>query len=510
MGLSETIVLNPLKVVLPNQTFATLQNLVSLQLSYQLTGGSFSLSMLRGTGAIPPENTILTMPFGRLAVVKNVAGSFSGGGLLSVVSGPIQPLAATQQTYLGFLGNDFRLASYIANRLISGVTWATLDVLVRTFVYRGIALGGIQQLASILLADIIQRDDGIYVTDPGVPVGPQFRAQKSDIVSAQQAIDYNLDIPSVLNPAIFQFSNNTFLYDDQHAQKGGKSTVQAGSPGAQGSTDFIPIPDGWLIDGDFEEWTPASATDLTNPNATVGRYWKVFPSPTSPGVMRGITSFRRIVKEISLPGNVSSFVASPITSVTRRGVDTEFDFQNASSESGLQGFTAGAIQFFDAVSNQFLFLKRAIVLVPTGSNVSGDASENFYSITMEIWTFPSVGNIIFPTAGFDPTNPFNIPHSVQVVNPSTNAVFTSVSGFLQFINRYLRNFQQINSPRLRTQLSVVYRNVLPQPGDSLVVDGGGVAQSNCGRIQSVTLNYGRAGMVLGITAELYNYRGQQV
>jgi hypothetical protein len=514
MATSETIILNPISVILPKQTFATIKNLASLQLSFQPTGGSFSMSLLRGSAGVPKKNTVLTMPFGRVGVVKNVGASFSSGGLLNTISGPIQPLNATQQTYLGFLNGIFPLASVIAQRLLGNVFWNTLDVHVRTYIYRGIALGGLQQISSLLLADIIQRADGLYVTDPGVPFSTKFNVQKSDIVAVpQQAIDYTLDIPSILNPALFQIGTNlgTFLYDSEHAQKGGKTTVQAGSPGADGSTDFIPIPDGWLVDGDFEEWVPTSSTDLTNPNASVGRYWKVFPSPTSPGSMRGITSFRRIIREIVLPNNVSSFVASPITSVTRRGVDTEFDFETDSAEGALQGFTAARVEFFDIISNQFIILKNAISLVPTGSPVSGDASLNFYSITMETWTFPSVGNIHFPNPTFDPTNPFNIPANVQVVNPSTNVVFFSVADLLQYWNRYLQNFQAINSPRLKTTVSVVYRNYLPQVGDHLLLpSNAGIQIEDCGRISSVTLTFGRAGMVINISAERYNYQGQEV
>jgi hypothetical protein len=508
MGASETIIINPVKVLLPGSTFATEKNLVALSLSYTLTGGSFSINtLLDAQLGVPPENAILSLPFGRVGVVKNVGRSQSSGGLIANISGPIQPFAAQQQTYYGMfvLGVDFKFTSQLALLLGAPVTWDTLDVRVRSFIYRGIALGGIQQLAQLLLADVLIRADGIHVTDPGQVIGPTFSVPKSDIVTVQQATDYTLDIPSILNPAISQVQGpGNYIYDEQHAQKQPKFTVQAGAPGAQGSSDFIPIPDGWFVDGEFEEWTPASATDLTNPSASVGRYWKVFPSPTSPGMMRGITAFRSIVKELRIAKGIAPFIASPITSYTRRGVDTEFDFEFPGIESNLQGFQSSPKSFFDVISNQFITFQNCLSLVPTNAVLSGDADKNFYSITMEQWTFPNVGQIHFPNGPFDPTNPFNIPKNVQVINPSTNTVFFSVPDLEQYWNKYVINFQLINSPRLRTTLTCIFRNNLPQVGDGLFIQDG-VATNNCGRISSVTLNYSRGGLVLNIVAERYQF-----
>ena len=511
LSTSKNIILSPIKVLLPGSSFADESNLVSASLSFTLTGGSFSMSFLQGAAGIPSENAILSVPFGRVAVVKNTGQSNSTGGLLSTVSGPIQPLAATQPTYLGVPGNIFKPASFLATSLLGNTFWSTLDILVRTFVYRGNALAGVQQLASLLQAEVIQRVDGLYVVDPGTIIGPVFSVVKSDIVSIQQLIDYSLDNPAVLNPALSEVHGpGSYIYDSQHAQKQPKFTVQAGSPGGTGSTDFIPIPDGWLVDGSFEEWQPASATDLSNPSASVTRYWKVFPSPVNPGMMRGITQFFQIVKEIRLPKGVSPFVASPITQQTQTGSGTDFNFNFPGIGGNLQGFQAQKVSFFDIISNQFLTLDNAISLSGAGAPISGRADENFYSITMEQWTFPSVGNTSFPTGAIDPTNPFNIPKNVTVVNPSNNVVFTGgVSALLQYWNSYLANFQRANSPRLRTTVSVLYRNYLPQVGDALLIPSG-AQYANCGRIQSVGLNYARGGVVINITAEKYQFPASNI
>jgi hypothetical protein len=510
---SEKIIINPLSVLLPGQTFATEKNLTSLTLSLTPTGGSFSMTLLRNLVKTPTENLVITLPFGRFGTVKGTGSGFSSGGIVDTISGPALPFVATQQTYLGIPGNVLKDAISIATTLAQGATviWATLNPLVKNFIFRGIMLSGIQQLASLLLAEIFIRDNAIYVVDPGQTIGnTPFQVNKSDIVSATQAVDYSLDIPSVLNPALLLTSGGLpgeFVYDSDHAQKQPKFTVQCGAPGSEASSDFIPIPDGWLIDGNFEEWTPPSGTDFTNPSSSVtnGRYWKVFQSPTNPNLLRGITSFTRLVKQLNLPGNVSPFVGSPITSNTRQNTTKELYFSLAGIQNGIQGFQSTSVSFFDVVSNRFYTFPSALVLIPNGLAVSGEAASNFFSITMEQWTFPLVNPQGFPVGlGPDPTNPFNIPPHVQVVNPSSNVVALSVQGFKDYYNRYLQNFRKINSPRLRTSISVVYRNYLPQSGDQLIVNTG-LPVNDCGRISSVTLNFGRGGLVLNIVAEVYNY-----
>jgi len=510
---TDTIVLPPFKVILANQTFVNEKNCIGVQLNYQPTGGSFSISVMKDLTTLPGENFSLSLPFGRVGIVKNTGRSFSTGGLIDTISGPAVPFGLTQQTFLGVPGGQTRDAASLATAIGSGaaVLWATLNPQVKNFIFRGIALSGIQQLAQLLLADVFVRAGGVFVIDPGTIIGPTFNVEKRDIVGATQNVDFSLDIKAVLNPALTTVQLNdagTFVYDAEHAQKQPKFTVQAGAPGSAASTDFIPIPDGWLVDGVFEEWTPPSGTDFTNPSASVpaGRYWKVFQSPTSPGNFRGITQFTRLVKELRIPGNVSSFIGSPITDLTRRGTTNEFNFDFVSTESGISGFSTDKTSLFDVISNQFLTFDHAIVLVPNGLPNSGFANANFFSITMEIWTFPRINPTVFPVGGPDPTNPFNLPKDVVVVNPSSNVVATSAGDLQTYWNRYLNNHRRINSPRLRTQISVLYRGIMPEVGDGLFVKGG-LPVNGCGRIQSVSLSLSRGGIVLNISAEVYNYGG---
>jgi hypothetical protein len=540
--MSEEIVLPPFSSILPGQNIVTPTNCVSIQLNYNATGGSFVISVLSNTLKMPLENAQLTLPYGRVATVKSVARGYSGSGIIDIISGPAVPPLATLLTLVGIPGNTFQYANILAGLLGTGmgqtlsplvpmlaqsipVYWKTLSPLVRSFVYRGNVLAGIQQLASYVLGDVIVRSDGVYVVDPGTIIGTTpFSVPKADVVSANQTVDYSQDEASVLNPALSAnqlIPQGQFVYDSQHAQKQGKTTVQAGAPGSQGSTDFIPIPDGWQVDGNFEEWTPQSDTDFTNPNSTAnnGRYWKVFQSPTDPTMLRGILSFTRLIKQINLgnnnnssplqsvqatQGNVSTFVGSPVTGETNPGVGNVFSFDEPGSESGIYGFTANPTTFFDIISNQYLTYPNAIVLVPTGSGVdSGSASTEFFSITMEIWTFPRVNPQVFPTG--NPINPFNIPKDAVVVSPPMgNVIFNSINTLQQYWFKYMENYRLIHSPRLRTTLSSVFRGYMPQVGDQLNVQSG-LQYKNCGRIQSVTLSLARSGLVLNIVAELYQY-----
>ncbi len=503
---TETIIIKPLSALGTGAIFSE-EIVVSFQLSYNATGGTFTITVLKDTVVLPPENAVLSMPFGRVGIVKNTGGGLSTGGLVDTISGPILPLSATLVNFVGIPNGTNQDAATLAAQLAggSGVFWETFVPFVKNFVYRGISLPGIQQLAQIVLADVIVRKDGIHVVDPGAVIGnTPFNVQKSDIVSASQVLDFSQDIASVLNPALVTVIINDqgdFVYDSQHAQKQPKFTVQAGSPQSQAAKDFIPIPDGWLVDGNFEEWTPPSSTDFSNPSASVpaGRYWKVYQSPVNPAALRGITNFTRLIKEVKLPGNVSSFIGSPITGLTRKNTTLEFIFDNKGTESGIFGFNADETTMFDIISHQFFTFDHALVLRPNSGVDSSDASSNFYSITMEQWTFPRVSPQIFPVG--DPVNPFGLPTNVVVVTPSSNVIAPDLGSYHQ---KYLSNYRLINSPRLRTTISVVYRNFMPQVGDRLIVLSG-LRVNDCGRIQSVSLNFGRAGIVLSITAERYQY-----
>jgi len=121
---------------------------------------------------------------------------------------------------------------------------------------------------------------------------------------------------------------------------------------------------------------------------------------------------------------------------------------------------------------------------------------------MELWTFPKVNPQIFPVG--NPVNPFNLPKDALVVNPPmSNLVFPDSGSLLSYFNAFMINYRRTNSPRLRTTISCVYRGLMPEIGDSLTVQGLGVG--NCGRISAVSLNLGRSGITVNITAEVYQY-----
>jgi len=518
--MSEEIILPPFSVILPGQNIVKPSNCVNLSMNFNATGGNFSITLLRGALSLLAaiENAQLTLPNGRIATIKSTGQGFSSGGIVDTISGPIVPPAATLVTLVGEAGNVFTEASLLAEQLAAGfgVSWGVFNPLVRSFIFRGVALSGIQQLAGIVAAEVIVRADGVHVVAPGSIIGPTFTVPKTDIVSATQVTDYSLDTANVLNPALSAVQlvpQGQFVYDSEHCQKQAAQTVQTGAPGGTGSTDFIPIPDGWLVDGTYEEWTPPSGTDFTNPNPTAngGRYWKVYQSPVNPGMLRGILTFERLVKQITLPGNISTFVGSPITGQTLPATGLALAFDNPGSEGGIYGFNAGqntglnpvGIQFFDIISNQFQSFPTAIVLVPSFGIDSGDANSNFWSITMEMWTFPLVNPQTFPVGA--PVNPFGLPKDVVVVNPPMNSVIlTSVTALQQYWTAYMNNYRLTNSPRLRTTISVVYRGLIPQVGDALVVSGG-LPRNTCGRIQTVSLNLTRSGLVLNIMAEVYQF-----
>jgi len=480
-----------------------------LTLNYTLTGGSFSISMLKDTlRTLPGENTVMSMPFGRLAVVKNVGTGLSSGGLVDTVSGLIVPIQATFVNFYGVEPGSSKLLSellgFIAN---TGVSLETIDIPIKNFSFRGIALSGVQQLATYVLGDVIVRKDGIHVVSPGkLPSGASvFAVPRADVVSINQVVDYSLDVSAILNPALTSVQLNDegdFVYDSQHAQKQPKFTVQAGANQGTGGTNFIPIPDGWLVDGSYEEWTPTPGADLSNPTSTTSNiYWKVFPSPSNPGQMRGITNFTRLIKQINIPGNVSTFIGSPITGLTNHSGPLEFQFYPQSTQEGIYGFEANDTIVSDVVSGQYLELANAIVLIPAGGS-SGLAASNFYSVTMEIWTFPRVNPTVWPIG--DPVNPFGIPKNVVVVNPNSN-IGSLGSGITNYWNGYFNNYQRINSPRLRTNISVIYRNAMPEVGDRLFTQFPIRFSDDCGRIQSVSLRFGRSGLILNIVAESYQF-----
>jgi len=525
---SENILLSSLSSLMPGSTIFTEANVVAMTLSYTATGGSFSISLLKDTIAPSKilEDMLIGLPFGRTGIVKSVSSGWSTGGMVDILSGPALTLNGTAQTAaqtppdVPNVGPVYVSLAVLANQVLYGyggggiiggtglgygnvVEWAMLVPFIKHFAFRGQALAGLQQIASIMLADLIVRKDGYHFVNAGAypNVSKKITISQTDVINANQAMDYSSDVASILNPTLLLINTGLpqqFVYDYVHAQKQPKFTVSAGAPSTLGATDFIPIPDGWLVDGNYEEWTPANPSDLTNPNASVtnGRYWKQFPSPTNPNMMRGITNFTRLVKQIVIPGNVSSFIGSPITGLTKQGGPFEFAFNDYTSNQGIYGLdsssSATGVTLFDIISHQFLTFPNAIVLIPQGGGTSGDAASSFYSITMEQWTFPLVNPQTF-TLG-TPLPPSN----VAIVTPNSN-IQNGQNGYWLL---YLYNYQKLNSPRLRTSVAAVYRNTLPEVGDHLFVNG--LTYADCGRIQTVNVSFSRTGgVVLNLTAELY-------
>ena len=513
----ENIVLPDPKVILTNQSIFTLKNLVSLQMNFNLTGGSFLANVLKGSISNLTENLAFTLPNGRVVTLKQVGSSQARGGLVQTVGGPAVSPTATMTGWVasapGVNQYQFYLASYLARGI--PIFWETSNWPIKGFSYRGPILSGIQQLASIILGEVIVRNDGIHIVNPGaIPYANNpFKVPTSDIVSISQVEDYSLDVLSELNPALFLINFNDpgdFIYDADHAQQQPPTIVQAGT----GNAGFIPIPDGWLVEGTYEEWTPVPGSGtVDNPNQSVGRYWKQFPSPTVPGNMRGITDFTRLVKDLRLPGNVSTFVGSPITEATggQSGLANTFQFLGGDTENGIYGFNVDDTVVQDIISDQYLEIQSSLALYLPGGQPAGDASLNFYSLQLQFWTFPRVLPVTFPVG--DPTNPFGIPPNVVVINPSSQVNTGTGPGQYGYYDAYGANFKKINSPRLRTTLACVYRGTMPQPGDPLSIVGSGnppaapsgVDQPDCGRIGSVGLTLSRSGIILNIMAEQYDF-----
>jgi hypothetical protein len=535
---TENIVLAPLKSLTPGSSFVTEQNCVSFSINFTPTGGSFTIRLLQGS--LNPqltENLEFSLPFGRIGCIKSIGQEYTSGGMVDVYSGPCLPLTATLETFYTFLPNQTNQLSNICQfvadyanvgpgGVIGGFKYypvyfsSLFNPTLLNFSYRGPMLQGIQQAASILLLDVFFRKEGIFVVNPGalanggfvlgfsnpsaVPVGATvFTVPQGDIVSVTQVVDYSLDIASRLNPTLaVQIDGGLpgqYVYDGDHCQKQPKFTVQCGAPKGTDAQDHIDIPDGWSVDGTFEEWQPAGNGSLGNPNPSVPKYWKTYPSPTNQGFQRGIMSFTRLLKEIKIPGNTSTWVASPITGLTKQGSTTEFDFDEASTENGMYGFTADNYTINDIITDQQITFQNAVSLIPQGGGDSGTADANFYSITMEMWTFPLVNPVAYPLG--PNINPFAIPPGVRIVTPSQNVKNAWGSGYY---GQYLTNYQKVNSPRLRTTVTSVYRNALPQCGDHLLFDGG-VRYQDAGRIETVQVNFGRSGVTLVITAEAYQF-----
>jgi hypothetical protein len=132
------------------------------------------------------------------------------------------------------------------------------------------------------------------------------------------------------------------------------------------------------------------------------------------------------------------------------------------------------------------------------------------SLPLEIWTFPKVTPAVFTSGSGLPGNPFGLPNDVLLITPPTQVFFPLGSGpdlYQNYLNYYVATFKFVNSPRMKTNLTCVFRNALPQPGDQLVIDGG-VQYPACGMIKSVSLSYSASGVSLSVNAEAYDCKNQ--
>jgi len=376
-----------------------------------------------------------------------------------------------------------------------------------------------------VLGDVIVNRGIIYVVPPGTTVGNNtFKIPMTDIVNVKQDVDYSLDFPAVLNPFLLlpQFDpEGMYIYDDEHARKQANTKLTIGAPVGTGAKDFVEIPDGWMVEGTFEEWTPPAGTDFSNPATTAnnGRYWKIFRSPADPNMLRGILNFTRIVKDLKLNGVTNNplktnltpfnslFVGTPITASSNPTLDQPsgagpnfLQIDNDGNQDGIYGFTADIDQVQDIISDQTVDVQNSFSAYPP-SRSAGDASSNYYTLQYGLWIFPKIKPTI--RGAGDPTNPFGIPPGTIIVNPSQNVLNFGGAGNASYYQDYLRQYKQINSPRLKTSVSCVFRGVIPQPGDALIVNG--IDKPTCGRISSVSLSMSRGGTTMTIQAELYNY-----
>src|ERR1700733_5658311 len=121
---TETIILDRIQNIFPGGVFNE-ATVVSIQLNYTLAGGTFTINLLQGT--LPnfptPENTVLTLPNGRIGVVKSTGKGYASGGLTDVISGQIISLSATlQDAFTSLPGQTISLAQ-APNSLLGGATW---------------------------------------------------------------------------------------------------------------------------------------------------------------------------------------------------------------------------------------------------------------------------------------------------------------------------------------------------------------------------------------------------
>lgn len=519
MPVADNIVIAPFELLFPAGSAITEQNCISLSISFTLSGGSFNIQVKKNSVAFPQgKDAPVSLPLGYLGLLRITGSQMSRGGLVDIFSGQILPLVASQTVTFTSPPptrsdpNPSVQMSQAANALgLGSVSWLTRSYPLKNFSFSGQALQGIQSLAGLILADMIIDSNRIRVVPAGQSIYAAYEVNKSDVTQFSQTIDYSRAINALLNPAYNSFPVNflgDFIYDDEHAQKQGTQLVQAGATGGSGSSDFIPIPDGWLVEGSFEEWLPpvdpANPTDFTNNKATVPRYWKVFPSPSGGGFLRGITSFSRLVKDLKLPGNISTFVGTPVTSDTFSGNGKQFTLQRSTSQSGITGFTASDTLVQDMVTGQAVSVKNALELNPEGGN-SGSADQNFFNVQIGLWNFPRVA----PTILFQGpvTNPLSVPRNTVLVNPPGNVVgFNSDGTQNGFGAYYVTQYRQVNSARLITSVTFLFRGgtQIPKPGQTLSVAGVGQF-TDCGRISTVTLNLSRGGVLVTVQAEKYAF-----
>lgn len=528
----ENIVISPFSLAFPASTVITEHNCISMNMSFTLNGGSFNIQVLKDSVQLPVgKDTPISILLQRIGLLKQTGASLTRGGLVDTISGQTIPLLAGQTVNYNTAAypviqdplNPPLISNIIAAISLGAASWQTRDFPVRNFSFGGIALQGIQALAQLLLADVIISGGRVLVVPAGQIIGGQYSVPKTDIINVNQTVDFSREVTALLYPAAFDVTfGGVFIYDEAHAQKQGDTLFQCGAPKGSGAADHIEIPNGWLIEGVAEDWIPPAGTDFTNPASTTSnKYWKTFPSPLGGGMLRGIISFTRLVKDLNLnpgppgstiQGNISTFVGTPVTALARSTAGAQIlNLQNQFVDpfAGIYGFTAEDTLVEDLVTGQSVSVKNAMELNPPAGS-SGLAETNSYAIQLGLWTFPKVlPDLLFQ--GLLSRPPSTLRVNTVVVTPPGNVVagttnqatgvFTS-NGYREW---YFQQYKQINSRRLVTNISFLYRGVIPAPGQSLYVAA--LAHPNCGRISSVTLNVTRGGVTVNVTAEVYNFTG---
>lgn len=457
-------------------------------------------------------------PFSAAPGLVNIVGIMSGDRKIAVglatipgrdgnpdASAPIGPVMANTQTTSG-LPPDVTpvglpqpasaLAQVVAQK--SGVTleWRADDYTVTNFSHTGTVFDGIRALAGPFLNDVWFRQGVLRVVNPLDSDGV-FGVDLGDLLSRTETVDTSRQIDQAIVRGFPGLGNpgGGFKYDikpDPFASKSaGGDTIIAGST-PQG---FVEIPGGLVVDGFFEEWTPppksdTSPRDESNPNATVQRYWKVAVSPNDPNTLRGITSITRLLKPVTVQrSDVAAFFGSGRDTITSQTANS-FIIENEAIAGGVLGYFAYPQTVQDIVTGKFFSGFAVSIRPPFGT--SGDAANNWYSVTFGARAFPPVLD--------------NTPNAITVFFPPTavgpvRIGRTSVPQGIN-VNLFAPKYFNLLQPRRITEIAVVMRQfIFPRIGQNIVLSGQGIQPTSLGRVLGVSVGVTAAGATLNIQAE---------